>query len=100
MQNIELKPQYPDLASRLNNYGSVSHQAIGKQQNHEQPQQAKTKTTANLTEKTASYFGTSILVIAGIALYSSGIYQLSNTVTNILQTVVEEVNQDYGFRVF
>ena len=100
MQNIELKPQYPGLASRLNSFGSVSHRSIGKQQNHKQPQQTKTKTTANLTERTHSYFGTLILVIATIALYSLGIYQLSNIVTNILQTVVEEVNPDYGFRVF
>ena len=97
MQNLDTKAQYSGLSSRLNlNYGSVSEPAISNQLT----EPTRTETTANLAEKKPSLLGTTILVIATITLYSLGINQFSNTVTNILQTVVEEVEQDYRFRVF
>ena len=101
MHNLDTKAQYSGLSSRLNlNYGSVSEPAISNQQPDELPEPTRTETTANLAEKKPSLLGTTILVIATITLYSLGIHQLSNTVTNILQTVVEEVGQDYRFRIF
>ncbi len=101
MQNLDTKAQYSGLSSSLNlNYRSVSEPAISNQQPDELPEPTRTETTANLAEKKPSLLGTTILVIATITLYSLGIHQLSNTVTNILQTVVEEVEQDYRFRVF
>ncbi len=101
MQNIDTKAQEPGLSSRLNlNYGSVSERAISNQQNYELPEPARTEKTANLAEKEPSQIGALILVIVMIAAYIFGIHQLSQIVTNTLQTVVEEVDKDYRFRVF
>lgn len=101
MQNIDTKAQYSGLSSRLNlNYGSVSEPAISNQQTDELPEPTRTETTANLAEKKPSLLVTAILVAATITLYGLGIHQLSNTVTNILQAVVEQVDRDYRFRVF
>ena len=98
---VDTKPQYPGRESHLNlNYLGASESAISNQQPDELPELTRTQTTANLAEKKPSLLGTTILVIATITLYGFGIHQLSNTVTNILQTVVEEVEQDYRFRVF
>ncbi len=101
MQNLDTLAQYSCLSSRLNlNYCSVSEPVISNQQPDELPEPTRTETTANLAENKPSLLGTTILVIATITIYGLGIHQLSNTVTNILQTVVEEVDQDYRFRVF
>ena len=101
MHNLDTLAQYSALSYPLNsNYGSVSEPAINNQQPDELPEPTRTETTANLAEKKPSLLGTAILVTATITLYGLGIHQLSNTVTNIVQTVVEEVEQDYRFRVF
>ncbi len=101
MHNLDPKAQYPGRESHLNlNYLCASEPAISNQQPDELPEPTRTETTANLAENKPSLLGTGILVIATITLYGLGIHQLSNTVTNILQTVVEEVDQDYRFRVF
>ncbi len=102
MPNIDLKSQEPNLSSPLNlQYFCASEQAISNQQPDEIAESTRTETTANLAAKKPFLLGTTILVIATITLYGLGIHQLSNTVTNILQTVVEEVERDYRFiRVF
>ena len=101
MHNLDTLAQYSALSHPLNlNYTSVSEPAINNQQPDELPEPTRTETTANLAEKKPSLLGTAILVTATITLYGLGIHQLSNTVTNIVQTVVEEVEQDYRFRVF
>ncbi len=97
MHNLDTKAQYLGRQSDCNlNYLCASKQAISSQLS----EPSRTETTAHLDEKKPSLLGTAILVIATITLYGLGIHQLSNTVTNILQTVVEEVEQDYRFRVF
>ena len=101
MYNLDTKAQYLGRQSDFNlNYLCASEQAISSQQSDELLQPTRTETTTHLNEKKLSLVGTAILVIATITLYGLGIHQLSNTVTNILQRVVEEVEQDYRFRVF
>ncbi|WP_019506823.1 hypothetical protein [Pleurocapsa sp. PCC 7319] len=101
MHNLDPKVQYPGRESHLNlNYLSAFEPAISNQQPDKLSEPTRTEKTANLAEKKPCLLGTAILVIATITLYGLGIHQLSNTVTNILQTAVEEVDQDYRFRVF
>ncbi|MDJ0647655.1 MAG: hypothetical protein QNJ60_03020 [Xenococcaceae cyanobacterium MO_188.B19] len=93
MENTDINEQYSSLSSCCNlDYES--------KQNHKQLEQNKTKTTSNLAEQDSYQLGVLIFIIAMITIYGFGIHQLSKTVIDIVETVVEEVDKDYRFRIF
>ena len=93
MENTDINEEYSSLSSCCNlDYES--------KQNYEALEQNQTETTSNLAKQYSYQLGVLIFIIVMITIYGLGIHQLSKTVINIIETVVEEVDKDYRFRIF
>ncbi len=89
MKNLDIKNQYLGLPSSFNLNDESPYG------NHGQSEESRIKTTTNVAEKQSYQLGVLIFIIATITVYGFGIHQLTNTVIDIVETVVEETNKDY-----